>query len=319
MARIPFDLPAILEGVDNRVPVETPVFNRYFNTPRLVDSDQVQMDIRNGPNGIMQMIPRDAKSQKVNRDQWESILFTMPRFSEHETMKPDDDVGRRVFNSMDAKKLGLDRDRQEALDDLLERYDLSREFMAIGALTGVVRDGAGVPILNIPVFQGGDVDFAGNTVDPFEFLFDQKCALTSVLGGVGTLDIWFGKEAYKSFLASDAAQAFKQRFPVEWLNGTLPNSIGETRFNTLTHTYLDEDGNDQLLLPENDMIITSSNLAALTLYAPIATVEDGLQQRQTYIDEWTDRDPVVRYLRFESNFLPFIRRPHGVRRFTVNA
>ena len=319
MSQIPFNLPAILEGVENRVATETPVFNRYFNTPRLVDSCKVQMDIRNGPNGIMCMLEKDAKSHKVNKDLWETILFNIPRFSEHCTMKPGDDYGRRIFNSPDAKKLGLDRDRQEALEELIERHNLTREFMAIGALCGQITDGCGDKVLDIPVFRGEDpVDFAGNTVDPFEFLFDQKCQLESVLGSVGTLDIWFGKDAYKAFLASDAAQAFKQRFPVEWLNGTLPNSIGETRFNILTRTYLDADGKDQLLLDSNKMIVTSSNLSSLTLYAPIETFENGLQVRQSYIDEWGDRDPVVRYLRFESNFLPFIRRPHGVRVFEVN-
>ena len=100
--------------------------------------------------------------------------------------------------------------------------------------------------------------------------------------------------------------------------GTIPNSTGKIQVRRLSHTYLDAaDDTRKPFLADDAMIITSSNLNGMMLYAPVET-KKGLLMAQTHVDEFWENDPPVCVERFESNPMPFMKRPDGVIEFTVS-
>lgn len=318
---IPFNTHALVAAINRRFSPSTPIFNRYFSRARLSDSNLVQLDQKETNTGIMQTISYGAQSRRVNRPGWESKTFQIPRFSEHDVVKGGSRVGERVFGSKTDAKIGLSQDRRDAVQNLLDRSDATREFMAIKALCGQVVDGAGTVIANYPITTvAGALDFAGGTHKPTEIIRTAKRLIGRELGtGAATVDVLIGWQAYEYFLEAPEVLALREKYGLEMLNHMWPTGAQEVTFQVIDHTYHDADGNDQEFFDPEDIVIMSPMMNSYSLYGPVETSENGLQMRQSYFDMWREKDPPAEFIRFESNPLPFMDRPYAIRKYTVTS
>ena len=316
---IPFNSTVLTGVIDKRRPVATPIITRHFTRRRQVGTPHVQLEIIDGPEGLAVAISHGAKSTRAPEGSESGMTVTLPRFSEHATVKASDLIGLRVAGGQALRSQQQVYVRK--LDDIRRRFDRTQEYMAIKGCMGQVVDGKGnvIATYDVPAVLEVALLDAGGADRPIDVFDDVGTSIGRALGGTpGTLHAYCGIKAY---------QALRSHPEVEkLLAGTnAANELlatGELRaisgvvIHKFIGVYADLDGNDQVFIPDNEILILSEAAQFEMIHGPCETT-NGLSPQEWFVDTWTERDPPGQVVRVETNPLPVVNRPEAVRRLKV--
>jgi len=307
---IPFDNITLLQAIEKKqAPTDTPVLSRHFSSAGVVPSEVVQVDVITGPEGVMVAISRDAESKVASRENIDSKTFTIPRFSEKDSVSAGDLLRYRQPGTVNGL-IGQAQLIGRRLGYINSRLDSTKEIMAIRALQGQVVDGAGNIIATYPVAQDGPISIAATNPRVY---FDNKAVAISRALRVSNVKLicYVGKNAYQRLLLQDDVQALLAgpAGPSMLENGVLRTLHGVT-IERVNGAYTDNQGNEQPYLGDDGMITTADGDYFELYHGPCSTV-NGIALQEVYIDQWETRDPPMAWFRLESNPLPIVQRPEA--------
>lgn len=317
---LPFDNVTLTEVVNKRRPVATPIKDQLFTATRQLATETAQIDVIQGPEGLMVAISREAESPKTKRRSVSTQTVTIPRFSEHDLITASDQIKYRapgVVNGGEAfEQLVVDK-----LDTLRERIDRTTEFMCVRAIQGQVVDGGDNVIATYPVMAPETLNFSvgDNANDAFD---DAAIQISRALGrDPNGLVAWAGKDAYQAIRRNQAVR--------EMLAGTAAgvtiiqtgrlNLLGGLEIRRLIATYVDDDGNEHPFLGDDEVIITAADAQFRMYHGPCSGEGGRLVLRPFYAQQSEKDDPPSTKIRVESNPLPVVNRPEAIWRGTQTA
>ena len=315
---LPFDNVTLLRSIEKaQAPADTPIISRHFRNAGVVPSETVQVDVITGPEGVMVAISRDAESKKASRENIDSKTFTIPRFSEKDSVSAGDILRYRQPGTTNGL-LGQAQLIGRRLGYIKSRLDSTKEIMGIRALQGQVVDGAGNVIATYPVGQDGAISIAA--VNP-RIYFDNKAVEISRALRTSNVKLitYVGKDAYQRLLLHDDVQALLAgpTGPSMLENGVLRTLHGVT-IERVNGAYTDNQGSEQPYLGDDGMITTAMGDYFELYHGPCST-PSGVALQEVYIDQWATQDPPMAWFRLESNPLPIVQRPEAVRNATLVA
>lgn len=320
MTLIPYDNLTLSRVIDKRRPAQTPVLDAHFGGTGGTDqvaAEAVQIDVIDGPEGLMVAIGRDTESRKVPGDTVSTQTITIPRFSEHDLLSSSDVAKYRAPGQVGAPE-AFDRMLMRKLDKLRARIDRTKEYMAIKALQGSVVDGGGNVIATYPVPSAVSVDFDGaaNGVDAFD---EAVIAITRALGYQPERIIAYaGKTAYAAIRNNTKIAALlNSTAGVDLITtGNLPNVAG-VEVRRLVGVYADASGTDQPFLGDTAVIVTAADADFQLIHGPCSAAQGRLALMSYYVQQSDVDDPPSTKIRVESNPLVVVNRPEAVYRMTA--
>lgn len=311
----------LTEIIQQRRPVETPIFDTYFKARRNLRGATASIDFVNGPEGLMVDVAPSASSPRHDsRRAVDRVTVTTPRFTEHDFVTGEEQMdyflpGTKFGGEPFAQLL------RDKLDALRARVDRTVEFGAATALAhGEQRDGMGNVLVRYPLpdVQTG-IDLDGNA-DALESIFGT--AKRSVARALGIqspkLTAWFGTDAWKqlkknprvlSLLDGPARNDLLQNGDIGQIDGV---AVSE-----LMGVYQDANGIDQSFVPDDYIIVTSPDAGFRCYYGAIAAQGGSISATNYYVQQETIRDPNATKIRVESRPLLVVTRPEAVVRFRV--
>jgi hypothetical protein len=144
--------------------------------------------------------------------------------------------------------------------------------------------------------------------------------------GAMPIDVVMDLEAWKKFILDADVKAELDRFrgnSTMVLNGQLAEGgqfMGTIRgWNIYVYSgwYVDDAGVEQKILPDNTVIMGSSQIEGVRAYGAIRDEEAGYQAMQYFPKSWVEKDPAVRFLLLQSAPLPVPFRINASLRATV--
>lgn len=309
---------AVLTGVINkRRPVRTTVLDTHFTRRTQVASSSVQVDVIQGPEGLMVAISREAESRKAAQAVVSTQGFVIPRFSEHDFVTAGEQImyrapgvigGGEAFDAIIARKLDL----------LRSRIDRTKEFMAIKALQGSVVDGAGNVIATYPVPAAVALNTA--TTSPRDSFDTAAVAIARALGvESATLTAYCGVTAYQKIRAHADVKALLQgpAGPTMLESGELRKLDGVT-IRRISGQYVDNAGATQNFLADNAVIFAAAEADFELVHGPCSGAGGTVVLLPYYAQQSEVDDPPSTKVRAESNPLPIVNRPEAVYQLTVS-
>lgn len=313
---LPFDNITLLRAVEKAsAPADTPILSGHFTDAGVVPDETVQVDVVTGPEGLMVAISRDAEARKANRENVDTKTFTIPRFSEKDSVTASDLIRYRQPGTSG----GLQGQAQlvgRKLRKINNKLNSTKEVMAIRALQGEVSDGDGNVLANFPVGDDGSLDF--DTLNPREY-FDSAAVTVSRALRVSQVKLvaYVGQLAYRKLLLHPDVQALLAGTagPAMLENGELRMLHGVT-IRRINGAYTNNSGVETPYLPDDAMITTALGPYFELYHGPCST-PTGVALQPIFVDQWETRDPPAAWVRLESNPLPIVQRPEAVRKATV--
>lgn len=316
---IPYTSTVLTGVIDKRRPVKTPILDRHFTRGRQVGTPHVQLEIIDGPEGLAVAISHGAKSLRAPEGTESGMTVTLPRFSEHASVKANDLLGLRTAGSQALRSQQQVYVRK--LDNIRRRFDRTREYMAIKGCMGQVVDGKGniIATYDVPATQEVKLIDGGSTDTPIDVFDDLGTSIGRALGGTpGVLHAYCGIDAYKALRSHPEIR--------DLLTGTNAanqllatgelHAISGVVIHKFIGVYADFNGNDQVFIPDDEILILSEEAGFEQIHGPCET-PTGLSAQEWFVDTWTERDPPGQVLRVETNPLPVVSRPEAVRRLKV--
>jgi len=317
---LPWTRQQLAEAIDRRRPVATPVKDRHFPDGQQFTVRNVQLDIRQRPEGLAVTVSPGVESHRAARHGWETQTITIPRFSEHDMVRAADQEAFRLPGRSPTAQIPLAQHVNQKLDAIRARFDRTMEYMAVGALRGEVKDGDGNVIATYPVENPNAVKFYTDSGgdDPYDVLDDKVVAISRELGGMpGNFYLYAGKDAYKALRNQHRVQDFLQSpYGPQMLAGGELAQIAGINIQRMPQTFVNNAGQEEPFVPDDEIILATDEIDAATIYGPCET-PDGSEARRTFVDQWDLRDPAGTVVRLERNPFPLLRRPGAVRRLKV--
>ena len=311
---IPFDNVSMLRAIEkSQSPADTPVLSRHFRNAGVLPSSTAQVDLITGPEGLMVAISRESESRKAAQEGVTTKTFTIPRFSEKDSVSASDLALYRA-PGMANGSLGQQQLISRRLGYMRSRLNSTKEVMAIGALKGSVVDGAGNVIATFPV--GSDGAISVGTTNPREYFDDAAVAISRALRVANVnLVTYVGKDAYKRLLMHSDMKAMLASGPGVITRDAM-NTVYQTEIVRVNGAYTDNQGNEQPYLGDDDMITVADGDYFELYHGPCST-KQGLALQEMIVVQWETEDAPLAWFRLESNPLPIVQRPEASRIATL--
>mgnify|MGYP000294125702 CR=1 FL=1 len=318
---LPWTREQLIGVIDRRRPVRTPLQDRHFPPGQQYTTRQVQLDIRQSPEGLAVAISAGVESTRAARHGWETQTVTIPRFSEHDLVRAADHQAFRLPGRSPTAQVPLAQHVNRKLDAITARFDRTVEFMCVGAMRGQIKDGDGSVLATYNVDPAQSVTFNPDSGgdDPLDVFDDAVVAIARELGGMpGNLWAYCGVTAYKRLRDQHRIQSMlTSNLGPQMLSGGELAQVSGIGIQRMPAVFVDNNGDEQPFVYDDEIIVASDELGGETIYGPCETPEGSVQQRN-FVDQWDQRDPAGTAIRVERNPFPLLSRPRAVRRFTVS-
>lgn len=318
-------------GVLARVVAELPppqpfILNSFFGEVQTETSEEIHFDVDSGRRRLAPFVSPIVAGKVVQSKGYVTKTFKPAYIKDKRVFSPQRPlkraIGERIGGELSpAQRLQimLATDLQDQIAMLTRR----QEVMAVEALrTGKItvtgdeyptvevnfgRDAALTPAALTSTARWGQS--AGKplaNVQEWSMLVTQKSGATA---NVVIMD----PKAYQLFAADPGVQKLLDRFrgrdalnpTVIGEGGRFMGSIGDLDIYVYAGWYEDPaTGNLVPYLPDNTVIITSTQLEGVRAYGAIHDEEAGFQAVPYFAKSWVEKDPAVRYLLLQSAPLP---------------
>lgn len=120
-----------------------------FGPPEGIATLSVEIAYREGSLKILEDRPRGTPAPAGSEDAERSTIVKLPHFPYLETIKPADLQDRVAFGTRRKQLRGVDQATARKLMSIRRHHALTREWLRMGALKGLILDGTGKPLLDL--------------------------------------------------------------------------------------------------------------------------------------------------------------------------
>jgi Phage major capsid protein E len=308
--------------VNKMQPVKTTVLTKVFARKKRSLTTPFAWDVKKPSNLLMSSIAVDAEATVRGGIGKTHVTCPAPRFSEKEMISAADINEMRKFGETNKAELLKERIAEEQ-SDMKRNFDLTREFMAVRALSGLVIDGdgkvlvdLGLPAAHKPVLAGAD-SWADEASDPIANLRAWKKLIVQACGG--------GVTSWEAFSGSDAMTALIKNPSVQELLKFTSGSqiaekgrvaqLAEVNIEEYSNSYVDTAGDVQDMIPEDVFALVGIvSDGAAELYAPVIDLDapggvgKGKEADIFFSKQWDEKDPSGKWVKVEGRPLPVLTR-----------
>ncbi len=303
-------------------PVKTPVLDKVFPRKKRALTTPFSWDVKKPSNLLMQSIAVSAEATVRGGTDKINVTCEAPRFAEKEFISAADLNEMRKFGTASETELLKERIADEQAD-MKRNFDLTREFMAVKALSGVIVDkngkqlvDFGLPVDHKPVLAGADL-WTDAASDPIADLRGWKKLINRACGG--------GVSSWQAFCGTDAMTALINNVKVgDKLMFLAGKQIAEEgRIARLAQvdieeydgSYVNDAGAVLDMIPDNVFAmvgIVSDGTAEL--YAPVVDLDapggvgKGKEADIFFSKMWNVQDPSGQWIKVEGRPLPVLTR-----------
>lgn len=310
-------------AVNNMEPVKTPVLDTVFGRKvASTDTNNIEIVIRKGSKKLMAPVAVDAAATVTTTDSLSKISVPAPRFAEKELITAaklsqiDAAMGRGFKSKLKEEVAFIQRDKKAT-------FDLTREFMAVKALSGQVVDESGTVLADYsmpaelkPTLSGAAL-WTGEDADPIADIRNWKRLIAQHSGGAIT--------GWVAYAGEDALSAMRKNPQVLELaksqlgsqvveNGHL-KKLAQVEIHDHEVWYTASDNSVKTMVPANVFILVGlcadgaaeSYCPVVDLEAPGGVGKDG-QPKIFFSKMWDVEDPSGKYVKVEGRPLPTLGR-----------
>lgn len=318
-----FTARALTLAVNQMVTCKTPVLDKVFKRKKRQLSSTFSWDVKSATNQLLANIAGGAEASVRGGVGRKNITCTAPRFAEKELISANDLADMRKFGSAQEPELLKERIGDEQFD-MKNNVDLTREFMAVKALSGVVVDKDGTELVNFnlpgelkPTLSGAAL-WSDAASDPIANIRKwQKLISRSVGGGVvssweafcgsGVMDALINNESVLDKLKFVGGKQIADEGRIAYLAGTnIEEYLG---------FYRDAAGAAQEMIPDDVFALVGIvSDGAAELFAPVVDLDapggvgKGKKADMFFSKQWDVKDPSGKWVKVEARPLPVLTR-----------
>lgn len=344
-----FDTRSMLAALDVAKPAQTFLRDRYFGNVQTFDTAKVDIDIRIGKRRMAPFVHPKIGGKTVDTNGYRTESYEPPEVSPDTVTTAEDmlkrGMGETIYGASDpnmraARKLG--EDLQE-LDDMIRRREewMCSQILFTGKVD-VVGDGYDDTIQFWPgtaedpyIALGAGDRWNEATADIFG---DLRTGRRTVMQGSGVtpVDCLMGQDAASAMLDNDKVlkKLDLRRIDMGIIDPqNLPNGVTYLGYLkdpgidlwTYDEWYLDDDGDEQPMVPADSVLLGSPNVRTSMLYGAVTLMKGENEPPEFYAmprvpDSWTQRkNPAGRIVQIKSKPLPCIHQIDGFRVLKVLA
>lgn len=320
-----FTVTALTMAVNMMQPAKTPVLDKVFGRKKPQLTDQFAWEIKVSSERLMKNIRVSAEAEVRDGLGRKHVSCTAPRFSEKRFVGASDLNAMRAFGAAQSVQLLTERVGDEQFD-MRQGVDLTREFMAVKALTGQVVDESGAVLVdyNFPAAQKpvltGDALWTDADSDPVKNIRAWKKQTSQAAGLITGFYGFCGSAVMDALLDNSKA--------LELMKYTAGRQIAEegritrlagTEIEEYIGSYLDADGDRQDFIAEDAFVLVGVGPdTAAELYAPVVDLKaptgvgKGKKAQVFFSKSWEVEDPSGRWIKVEARPLPVVFRPQAI-------
>lgn len=320
-----FSVTALTMAVNMMRPATTVVLDKVFGRKKPQLTDQFSWDIKVSSERLMRNIRVSAEATVSDGVGRKNISCRAPRFSEKRFVSAADLNAMRAFGEQQAPQLLTERVGDEQFD-MRQKIDLTREFMAVKALSGQVVDEAGTVLVDYqfpaeqkPVLAGTDLwtDPASN---PVKHIRAWKKLVSQGAGLVNSFYAFCGSDAMDALIENATALELMKYTAGKQIaeEGRIAHLAG-VEIEEYLGSYIDANGVRQDFIPADAFIMVAVGPdVAAELYAPVIDLKaptgvgKGKAANVFFSKAWEVEDPSGTWVKVESRPLPVIIRPQAI-------
>lgn len=309
-------------AVNKMQPVVTLILDKVFKRKKRALTTPFSWDVKKPSNLLMESIAIDAESTVRGGKDKINVSCPAPRFAEKEFISAADLNEMRKFGTTTETELLKERVAEEQAD-MKRSFDLTREFMAVKALSGVVVDKNGkalvdykFPVAHKPVLAGAD-KWSDAGSDPIADLRAWKKLINRACGG--------GVTSWEAFCGTDAMTALcNNENALEKLKFLAGKQIAEegriarlakVNIEEYDGSYVDDAGDVHDMIPDNVFALVGIvSDGAAELFAPVIDLKapggvgKGKEADIFFSKMWEVDDPSGKWIKVEGRPLPVLTR-----------
>ncbi len=321
-----FDTRTMLEMLDEVKPAGSFLRRRFFVNARVFDTENVDVDIIKHKRKMAPFVSNHIGGKTVDREGFSTNTYK-PLLVAPDMITTAEDMlkrapGEAIYGGMSpderaAEQLGRD---MVNLEEMVSRRE---EWMCAKAIftAAIPMIGEGInQTLTFGFSSGHDVNLGSGSrwnesgVDPLADLRDAKRKNVQD-SGVSSDTILMGSDAMDAFLAkvgTDTGQLSQVKVNLGQIDPQeLPEGVtywgylkGIGDVFTYDEWYVDDEGNEQPLIPVKDVLIGSSKARTDMCYGAIADADEGTFVAARAPKSWTQPKPSARFIQLRSRPLP---------------
>lgn len=326
----------VVESLDN--PPITFLRDRYFPGEQLFDTPVVGFDVMDKARRIAPFVSPLVKGKVVERRGFNTKFFRPAYIKPKNVINPWDALPRTAGEPLTGN-LSLEERHavhvRAALAEHVEMLDMREEVMAseilrTGKLT-IEGEGFGVVVMDFGRDPTHTVTLTGNDrwsvthadSDPIGDINTWALRVRTNSKGAVVRDIVMEPTAFSAFLARLSDAQREQFFNSLRGSGStvelgprlaekvrFEGIIGQYNIWTYSDTYLDEDGNEQQVMPAGQVLMVSTAVEGVRAYGAILDV-NMMRAARIWPKQWQEQDPSQEFVMSQSAPLLAPLRPNA--------
>ncbi len=312
-------------AINKMKPAPTKVLDTVFGRKKRQLTGTFKWDIKESSGHLLSNISTAAPATVRGGIGRKTVTCNAPRFAEKEFISADDLKDMRAFGSAMATELLKERIGEEQAD-MRTSIDLTREFMAVKALSGQVVDKNGTVLVdyNLPAAHKptltGTAKWTDAASEPIKNLRAWKKMISQHAGPVSGFAAFCGSGAMDALINNDNARELLQYSAGRQIaeEGRIAR-LAKVNIDEYDGTYTDDNGTMHDLIPENVFALVGLGpQIAAELFAPVidlkapAGVGKGKPADMFFSKMWEDEDPSGKWIKAEARPLPVMFQPLAV-------
>jgi len=303
-------------------PVKTRVLDKVFSRKKRQLTSTFEWDIKYSSEKLMGSISTSAEATVRGGIGRKNVTCSAPRFAEKELISAADIENMRAFGKLQYPELLKERIGEEQFD-MRMNVDLTREYMAVKALSGQVIDKNGKTLVNYnlpaahkPVLAGAAL-WTDASSDPVKNIRGWKKLIGQQAGtitgwaafcGSGVMDALINNDNARELLKYTAGKQIAEEGRIAHLAGVdIDEYFG---------SYLDDSGDRQDMIPDDVFVLVGLGPdVAAELFAPVVDLKaatgvgKGKEAQIFFSKMWEVEDPSGQWIKVEARPLPVFFRP----------
>lgn len=317
-----FNSRALTLAVNKMKPVKTPVLDTVFKRKKRSLTGVFAWDLKTATNTIMKSISTSAEATVRGGVGKVEVTCNAPRYAEKELISASDIADMRKFGSVTETELLKDRVAEEQAD-MRSNMDLTREFQAVKALSGVIvdRDNKQLVDFNFPAdlkpTLTGTSLWTDAASDPIKNIRAWKKLIAVNSGGIiQEFVAYCGSAAMDALMSNENVLEKLQFLAGKQIaeEGRIAR-LAKVTIEEYDGTYTDQNGTVHDMIPEDVFALVGLvQDGAAELYAPVidfdapAGAGKGKPADMFFSKMWDEKDPSGKWIKVESRPLPVLTR-----------
>ena len=312
-------------AINRMKPAPTKVLDTVFGRKKRQLTGTLKWEVKDSSGRLLSNISTAAPATVRGGIGRKVVTCSAPRFAEKELISADDLKDMRAFGSVTATELLKERIGDEQAD-MKTSVDLTREFMAVKALSGQVvdKDGTVLVDFNLPAAHKptltGTALWTDAASDPVKNLRVWKKMISQQAGPVTGFAAFCGSGAMDALINNDNARELLRYSAGQQIaeEGRIAR-LAKVNIDEYDGTYTDDSGVMHDLIPDNVFALVGLGpQIAAELFAPVIDLEapagvgKGKPADMFFSKMWEENDPSGRWVKVEARPLPVMFQPLAV-------